>query len=146
MSKIVDPQGLVDSSRPRRRREWAARFGWLAVTTVVICVALLLPGDSLPTVDSAVRYDLAVHAILFWVWSLALAHAAPKLFTSSGLRVLLLVPSAACFGSLTEVLQLIATGQRQAELGDLAADCAGAVLATTCLLIAAGHRAAAPRR
>jgi hypothetical protein len=94
------------------------------VATLVVLVAVMLPGDDVPDFDLP-GLDKVVHAILFGCWALALRFDWDRLRA----RPLLLMAAVAVLGPLTEAMQLFSPG-RSFELLDIAADLAGAALAT----------------
>jgi VanZ family protein len=94
------------------------------VVTILILVAVLLPGASLPDSPGIPGFDKLVHFVMF----LILAAAALRDFQLAGRRrVALAIIASLAFSALTEALQLMVDG-RSSELVDMAADMAGFIV------------------
>jgi len=91
------------------------------VVTVLILVAVLLPGSSMPDSPGIPGFDKLVHFAMF----LMLATAMHNDFHLAGkCSVSLAIAAALAFSALTEALQLKVDG-RSAEFVDMIADMAG---------------------
>ena len=91
------------------------------LVVMLILVAVLLPGSSLPEAPGIIGFDKLVHFAMF----LTLAIAVELDFKPVGLRSMLLVVFLAlAFSAITEALQLLVEG-RAAEMLDMLADMAG---------------------
>ena len=93
------------------------------IASLIVLAAILWPSDDIPEV-AVVGIDKAVHVLLFAMWALALRLDWRTLRE----RPALLVVASAAAGLLTETMQLFVPG-RSFDLMDMAADCAGGVLA-----------------
>lgn len=91
------------------------------LVSLLILVAVLLPGSSLPEGPGIPGFDKIVHFVMFFV----LAITVEIDFKPRGKCALLVVVlSALVFSALTEALQLLVDG-RAAEMIDMLADMAG---------------------
>lgn len=91
------------------------------LVSLLILVAVLLPGSSLPEGPGIPGFDKIVHFVMF----LVLAITVEIDFKPRGKCALLVVVlSALVFSALTEALQLLVNG-RAAEMIDMLADMAG---------------------
>ena len=92
------------------------------LASIVLLVALLLPGDDVPKV-SLPGLDKLIHVLLFGCWALALRFD----WEAFRRRPELLLLAVAIAALLSEALQLFVPG-RSFDLLDMAADLVGAVL------------------
>jgi glycopeptide antibiotics resistance protein len=88
--------------------------------TLLIFLAVLLPGGNLPRVDFP-HFDKYVHIAMFFVWAIAMRT------DFSGLRVWQLVLLGISFGLFTEFLQFF-TEHRSFDILDFVADSVGIAL------------------
>ncbi len=90
-----------------------------AVVTVLIIIAVLIPGSDLPEVGIG-GFDKFVHITMFMTWAWAVRWD----FSSEKFRFVLAFFVGLLFSLLTEVLQLLVEG-RSFDIYDMAADAIG---------------------
>ena len=86
-------------------------------TTVIILIAVLLPGSSLPDVSSF-GLDKIIHFTLFFGWAVAVRYDFPAV------KKMLVFSLGILFSFITEILQLFAE-DRSYDLYDMLADSLG---------------------
>ena len=89
------------------------------VVTLLIVVAVVIPGNDLPDVDIG-GYDKVIHLGMFAVWAISVRYD----FKTRPSRCYLIFLAGVLFSVLTEILQLPVEG-RSFDLYDMAADAAG---------------------
>ena len=92
------------------------------VVSVLIIVAVLIPGGNLPDVNIG-GYDKLIHMVMFAAWAIAVRYD----FSNSRFRYVLVFFMGVAFSALTEILQLLVEG-RSFDLYDMAADAVGLVV------------------
>jgi VanZ family protein len=92
------------------------------IISVLIIVAVLIPGSNLPDV-SMVGFDKIVHIAMFTLWALAVRYD----FNSPSFNAFIVFLLGVCFSVLTEALQLMVEG-RSFDLYDMIADGTGLLL------------------
>jgi glycopeptide antibiotics resistance protein len=96
---------------------------WSSIgATLLIFVAVLLPGGNIPRVDFP-HFDKLVHITLFTIWAIAMRRDFPQL----GIWQLLAIGFS--FGLITEFVQLF-TEHRSFDILDFAADGVGIFVGT----------------
>lgn len=91
---------------------------WLTIaTTVIILIAVLLPGSSLPDVSSF-GMDKIIHFTLFFAWAIAVR------YDFSNAKKIPVFVLGILFSFITEILQLFAE-DRSYDLYDMLADSLG---------------------
>lgn len=91
------------------------------IVSVLIIVAVLIPGPNLPDV-SVGGFDKLIHIAMFGSWALAVSYD----YRSRSLRFWMVFLAGILFSLLTEVLQLMVEG-RSFDVYDMAADAIGLV-------------------
>jgi VanZ family protein len=92
------------------------------VVSVLIVIAVLIPGRDLPDVKIG-GYDKLIHMIMFATWAVAIRYD----LDTKRFRYLLAFLLGLAFSALTEVLQLLVEG-RSFDIYDMAADVAGLIV------------------
>jgi len=92
------------------------------VVSILIIIAVLIPGGNLPDVSIG-GYDKLIHMAMFAVWAIAVRYD----FGNSRFRYILVFFMGVAFSALTEILQLLVEG-RSFDLYDMAADAVGLVV------------------
>ena len=90
-----------------------------ATVSLLIIIAVLIPGSDLPDVDIG-GYDKLIHMGMFAVWAVAVRHD----FSTRALSAIAVVVAGLLFSALTELLQLLVEG-RSFDAYDMAADTLG---------------------
>lgn len=114
------------------------------LASVSIAALLVLPGTHLPRVESVEvshGVGLVAHLGLWFLWSLALAHAFVALRNPVLPRICLVILAALIYGLVTEWLQNTAPNERSYAVDDLAADVVGATMAVLLIIAWDGWRA-----
>jgi VanZ family protein len=96
------------------------RFTFLA--SLLILIAVLLPGSTIPDVN-VVGFDKIVHTVLFGLWAFAVRY--DLRFSKFNFLVVVLIGMS--FGMMTEVLQIFAE-ERNFDLYDALADAIGLIV------------------
>lgn len=91
------------------------------IVSVVILIALLLPGDSLPDVGSG-GLDKFVHFAMFATWAVAVRYDLDR----NPFPFLLILVAGISFGVLSELLQ-VWVDRRTVDFYDMAADAVGVI-------------------
>jgi len=89
------------------------------VVSLLIIIAVLIPGPDLPDVDIG-GFDKLIHIGMFGTWAFAVRYD----FDRSPFPYLVFFLTGIVFSGLTEVLQLLVDG-RSFDLYDMAADAVG---------------------
>lgn len=92
------------------------------VVSVLIVIAVLIPGKDLPDVNIG-GYDKLIHMIMFAAWAVAVRYDSRR----RPLNFMIVLLTGIAFSALTEVLQLLVEG-RSFDLYDMAADALGLVV------------------
>lgn len=92
------------------------------VVSILIIIAVLIPGSDLPDVNIG-GYDKLIHMAMFAVWAIAVRYD----FSNSRFRYVLAFFMGITFSALTEILQLLVEG-RSFDLYDMAADAVGLLI------------------
>lgn len=92
------------------------------ITSLLIIIAVLIPGKNLPDVHIG-GYDKLIHMAMFAAWALAVRYD----FSSRPLSYLTVLAVGLLFSALTEVLQLLVEG-RSFDVYDMGADALGLVV------------------
>lgn len=96
------------------------RYATLLVSVLII-IAVLIPGRDLPNVNIG-GYDKLIHIVMFAAWALAIVYDLhPKPF-----RFFLLLLAGLAFSAVTELLQLLVEG-RSFDIYDMIADALGLI-------------------
>ena len=106
------------STTRRITSERSLKYPATIFTTILILVAVLLPGSNLPDVD-IVGIDKLAHFTLFTMWSISVRRDAGPAF-----RWIICLIAGVLFSLFTEVLQILVEG-RSFDWYDLIADAAG---------------------
>lgn len=91
------------------------------IVSVLIVIAVLIPGNDLPDVDVG-GYDKLIHAAMFAAWTMAVRYD----FDRRPFPYFWVFATGVAFSALTEVLQLLVEG-RSFDMYDMAADTLGVV-------------------
>lgn len=91
------------------------------ITSLLIVIAVLIPGKDLPDVHIG-GYDKLIHMAMFAAWALAVRYD----FRRRPLSYFIIVAVGILFSALTEVLQLLVEG-RSFDVYDMGADALGLV-------------------
>jgi VanZ family protein len=89
------------------------------IVSVLIVIAVLIPGPDLPDVDIG-GFDKLIHMAMFGAWALAVRYD----FNRTPFPLFGFFATGILFSGLTEVLQLLVEG-RTFDLYDMAADAVG---------------------
>ena len=89
--------------------------------SLLIIIALLIPGDNLPHIGIG-GYDKLIHMAMFAVWAVAVRFD----FDTKPFRYILIFLVGLLFSVLTEFLQLLVEG-RSFDIYDMAADTVGLI-------------------
>lgn len=92
-----------------------------AVVSLLIIIAVLIPGRDLPDVNIG-GYDKLIHMAMFAVWAVAVRYD----FNTRRFSFPLAFIAGISFSALTEVLQLLVDG-RSYDIYDMAADAVGLI-------------------
>ena len=91
------------------------------ITSLLIIIAILLPGKDLPDIHIG-GYDKLIHMAMFAAWVLAVRYD----FRNPPLSYQIIFAVGLLFSALTEVLQLLVEG-RSFDVYDMVADALGVV-------------------
>ena len=92
-----------------------------ALASLLIIIAVLIPGKDLPDVNIG-GYDKLIHMAMFAGWALAVRYDFDR-----SLNVFIVFAAGLAFSAITEVLQILVEG-RSFDIYEMAADAVGLVL------------------
>jgi len=91
------------------------------IVSLLIVIAVLIPGQDLPDVDIG-AYDKLIHMAMFAAWAVAVRHD----FSARMIRFPVIIVGGLLFCAMTELLQLLVEG-RSFDVYDMAADVVGLI-------------------
>ena len=92
------------------------------LVSILIIVAVLIPGNDLPNVSIG-GFDKVIHIGMFAVWAVAVRYD----FNTPKFRYFLVFGYGIVFSAITEILQLLVEG-RSFDIFDMAADAIGLII------------------
>jgi VanZ family protein len=92
------------------------------IVSILIIIAVLIPGSTLPDVEVG-GYDKLIHTAMFAAWTVAIRYDLDK----KKLNNFRLFAGGLLFSGLTEILQLLVEG-RSFDVYDMAADALGLLI------------------
>ncbi len=102
------------------------KYLFTASLSILILIAVLIPGSTLPDVNPFIGFDKLVHIALFGAWALAVYYE----FRKPEFNLFLAFVIGISFSLFTEVLQLFVE-DRSFDVYDLFADAAGLIIGLT---------------
>jgi VanZ family protein len=102
------------------------KYLFTSFISLLILIAVLIPGRNLPDMNPFLGFDKFVHICLFGSWALAVYYE----FGRSQLNVFIAFVIGISFSLFTEILQLFVE-DRSFDIYDLFADAAGLIIGLT---------------